>query len=161
VTGLLLPRTAIDAIVEDIAAHGREGVESGCFLLSRNAAPHNTDAVALLGDKGIQRSMDRLAISGRALAVLFDWAESHDRRVTAQIHSHTYDAFLSDTDRRFSLTVEGFTVAVVGDAAHATRDPALWSWWRFEAGEWVPVSPARQGEAAVTIVRLDEDGVHG
>ncbi len=127
------------------------------MLLGR--AGQAVDIVALLGDDGIKRRPDRLVISGLALAILFDWADDHDLRVLAQVHSHGMSARMSVTDKRFGLTVENFISAIVPEASSPPDDPSRWGWWTFHSGGWMPNEPARAVAGSCQTIVFDESGV--
>lgn len=158
---LVLPWRGIDAIVDDVRRHGGRGVESGMFVLAAGAVGGAVDTVALLGERGITRHPDQLIISGRTLARLFEWADGEGRVVLGQLHSHRQRAFMSETDRRFTLTARGFTSVVIPFAATASPEPRRWGWWCFDGSQWRVTSPASVAVAPVRIVVLDEEGVHG
>lgn len=157
---LVLPDAAIAAIVDDIHFFGVIGVESGGWLLASEDEPERIRHVALLGETGIVRRPDQLIVSGKAIAVLFDWAVVERLVVRAQVHSHGREAFMSETDRRFGLTVEGFIAAIVPFARIATSRPDAWRWWEFRDGRWSSTDPAAVGDGEVRVIRFDEAGVH-
>jgi hypothetical protein len=68
---------------------------------------------------------------------------------------------MSETDRRFGLTVEGFIAAIVPYARTATSRPDAWRWWVFRHGRWSSMDPAAVGDGEVRVIRFDEAGVHG
>lgn len=158
---VVLPDAAIPAIVNDIHFFGEIGVETGAWLLASEDDPNRIRHVALLGDTGIVRRPDQLIVSGKAIAVLFDWAVMERLVVRAQVHSHGRKAFMSETDRRFGLTVEGFIAAIVPFARIASSRPDAWRWWVFRDGRWSSTDPAAVGDGEVRVVRFDEAGVHG
>jgi hypothetical protein len=161
VTGLLLPVSGIETIVRDIRHFGAAGVESGSWLTASERDPDHIDGVALLGARGIVRRPDQLIVSGKAMARLLDWADRKALVVRAQVHSHGREAFMSETDGRFGLTVEGFIAAIVPDARIASASVADWRWWEFEQGAWsTRLAPATTNRA-IQVVEFDEDGVRG
>ena len=159
--GLRLPRTAIDTIVEDVRRHGAIGLESGAWLMASESDPTLVTHIALLGDRGILRRPDQLIVSGKALALLLDWADRGALVVRAQVHSHGREAFMSDTDRRFGMTVEGFIAGIVPWARVASTVVDDWRWWTFKQGEWSTRLAPETTDDAVLTVEFDEDGVRG
>lgn len=160
-TGLRLPRVAVNTIVEDIRRHGAIGLESGAWLLASESEPTLITHIALLGDHGILRRPDQLIVSGKAIAMLLDWADRGALVVRAQVHSHGREAFMSDTDRRFGMTVEGFIAGIVPWARVASTIVDDWRWWTFEQGEWSTRVAPDTTDHAVLAVEFDEDGVRG
>ncbi len=158
---LVLPARGVDAIVEDARRYGACGVESGAFLLGPLTADGMVDTIALLGRRGITRHADHLVISARALGHLFERADREGRQVLAQLHSHRREAFMSETDERFTLTVRGFTSGVIPFAATASPEPSRWGWWRFDGSRWRVSSPAGVAVTPVQILVLDEGGLVG
>ncbi len=157
----LLPSSAVSAITDDVIRFGRQGLETGAFLLADPNQPARIASVALLGTAGIDRRRDQLVISGLALARLFDWADEAGLVVRVQLHSHLFEALMSPTDERFGLTVEGFISAIVPDSAAPSREPEDWGWWRFSSGRWVPTDPAHVTTEVIPTVCVDERGVDG
>ena len=158
---LVLPDAAIAAIVNDIHVFGEVGVETGAWLLASEDDPNRIRHVALLGDAGIVRRPDQLIVSGKAIAIMFGWAVVERLVVRAQVHSHGREAFMSETDRRFGFTVEGFIAAIVPFARIASSRPDAWRWWAFHDGRWSSTDPAVVCDGEVRVVRFDEAGVHG
>lgn len=156
---LVLPEAAITAVIDDIHFFGELAVESGAWLLASEADPVRIGHVALLGETGIVRHHDQLIVSGKAIAALFEWAVEQSLVVRAQIHSHGREAFMSETDRRFGLTVDGFIAAIVPFARVASPRPDAWRWWEFGGGCWSSADPAVPGDGVVRVVRFDEAGV--
>ncbi|HVA85474.1 MAG TPA: hypothetical protein VNF73_04035 [Candidatus Saccharimonadales bacterium] len=155
---MVIPVGGLTTILTDVRLYGQAGLETGAMLLGR-MGEQQVDIVALLGERGIERHPDHLVISGVALATLFDWADDRDARVLAQLHSHGLSALMSVTDQRFGLTVEGFTSAIVPEAACPPADPSRWGWWMFRGGLWEPSAPARVAEGSCLTVVFDESGV--
>jgi len=157
-TNIVLPEDGLTTILGDVGHYGKAGLETGAFLIAR-LDEQDVDTVALLGDQGIERHPDYLVISGVAMAALFNWADDHESRVVAQLHSHALEARMSVTDKRFGLTVEGFTSAIVPYAARPTADPNRWGWWTFRGGGWVSAQPAQLAKGSCHTVVFDEGGV--
>jgi hypothetical protein len=161
VSGLRIPDAAVAVITDDVLRHGRQGLETGAFLLAEAEDPDHVRIVALLGTAGIQRLEDKLVISGTVLARLFDWAEEAGLVVRAQIHSHRFEAWMSPTDERFGLTVEGFTSAIVPDSSAPSALPGHWGWWLFTSGRWISTDAAELTVGTAQVVCVDEGGVDG
>jgi hypothetical protein len=160
-SALLVPQTAVDAIVDEVKRYGLAHVETGGFLLVEAGRLDQVTLVALAGAAGIWRAGELFKVSGAALARLFDWASQEGLLVRAQIHSHRVGAFLSRTDARHGFTVEGFTSAVVPDFASPPSDPGAWGWWRCESGRWRKCAPATLSGDRAGTVWFDEEGVSG
>lgn len=135
-TQLELATDALIRLIGDVVRFGGDGQETAAILLSSRHDRH-ADILALCGERGIERRPDQLVISGAALALLFDWADEVGAQVIAQVHSHGGLARMSPTDRRFGLTVEGFTSAIIPYFAEPPDDPSAWGWWRFQERAWV------------------------
>lgn len=150
--------SVVEAIVDDVTSWGARGVETGGFILTR-ANPRLGDAVILCGETGITRRPDQLVISGEALAVLFDYAAAHDMVVACQLHSHQFGPRMSPTDKRFGLTVQGFTSVIVPRWSAPSWEPADWGWCRFTDGQWLGASAAESVEADARVLVFDERGV--
>lgn len=157
-TGIGIPADGVTTIVNEVRRYGQAGVETGAMLLAP-VGERQVDVVALLGERGIERHPDHLVVSGVALASLFNWAEDRAARVLAQLHSHGLSARMSLTDRRFGLTIEGFTSAIVPEAAGPAADPNRWGWWTFRGGRWESSEPAQVVDGPCVTVVFDEDGV--
>lgn len=157
-TGLEVPAAALARLLADVVRFGDNGLETGAMLLSSRRDRH-ADVLALCGEHGIERRADQFVISGAALAQLFDWTDEAGARVVAQVHSHGGLARMSPTDRRFGLTVEGFTSAIVPHFGRPPNDPAAWGWWRFQDQVWVPSDPGSAVAAPSRTVIFDEEGV--
>jgi len=149
---------AVRAIVDDVEGWGRQGVETGGFILTRSDLLLG-DVLVACGAAGITRRPDQLVISGEALAVLFEYAEAHELVVACQMHSHQFGPRMSPTDQRFGLTVEGFTSVIVPHWSVPSMDLGDWSWSRFTKGQWLPCRVPEVVEAATTVMVFDEDGV--
>lgn len=140
-TALHLPASGRDAIVADIFRHGCEGVETGSFLLVTRGSV-DVAVVALLGDAGIRREPALLVIDATVIDHLFTYAEDRDLRVAAYLHSHGYDAFMSQTDQSGTIRTPGFIAGVIPQFTSPPPDPAAWSWWVCQAGSWHESVPA-------------------
>ncbi|GGN64825.1 hypothetical protein GCM10012285_67180 [Streptomyces kronopolitis] len=156
---LVLPASAVDPVLEEIRRHGLADLETGALLLTGQSDMHVL-VVAVAGAAGIVRGPGLFAVSAVAYDQLFTFAEERSYRARAMVHSHPEEAFLSRTDRVYSLRVPGFVSAVVPTYTAPPANPASWGWWRFER-DWVPCTtpvvdltlpPAR------TVV-FDEEGV--
>lgn len=154
---LRMPRSAIAPIIDEVRAYGLERNETGGFLLSRIDEPDRIDTVAFAGSRGITRRYGQFRISGRALEVLFTWADAHDLRIPAQFHSHGGRAFLSPTDLAHGFCVRGFVTCVIPFFKAPPPDPERWGWWRFDGRGWAAeMPPAMHEDGTVTTVRFDE-----
>jgi hypothetical protein len=153
----LISTSSVATVVSEVAAWGAKDVETGGFLLSDHDGA--ITLVALSGAAGIQRRRAQLVVSGRALAVLFGYADAHGYAVRAQFHSHSGRAFLSRSDLRHGFSVEGFVTTVLPSYAAPPVDPRAWSWWAYLGG-WARIAPPVISPGATPVVRFDEDGVH-
>jgi hypothetical protein len=155
---LSLPAGAARRIAADARAHGLTDVETGGFLM----APRGRDAVrivAFAGVTGVVRRRRLFQISAGAIDKLFEHADQNELWIPAQFHSHGGTAFLSPTDKRHGLAVEGFVSVVVPFYAAPSDNPSSWGWWQYRAGEWVPTRAAGASLADSAYLRFDEDGV--
>ncbi len=160
--GLQMPSEAGHRIAAEVSEYGASELETGFFLLARNDDPDAVDVLALCGTAGVSRHALQFTITGRAMAVLFEWAEASGLRVVAQVHSHLFHARMSPTDERFGLTVTGFRSAIVPNAAHASGRPSDWGWWQFGRGRWDrSLAPTAVDDLRSRVVQFDEAGVRG
>lgn len=147
------------AIQEHVASWGKLNRETGAFLL-RQRAGDMVDMVAWPLVAGITRSRGQFAVSGRALARLFDWCGDEDIQIAALLHSHKYEAFLSPVDLKHGFAAEGFLSTIVPDYTTPSGDPDEWGWWSFRGGEWVDApAPPLVADATFSGVSFDESGV--
>jgi hypothetical protein len=162
---ILIPTAGVTALIGEATAFGARGLETGGFLLAlRAGSPDATPvvtAVALAGDAGIMRDCDLFQVSERALDRIFTFANDRGLWIPALLHSHRAGAFLSATDQRYGLCVDGFVSAVIPRYSSPPRSLARWGWWRFESGRWRGAAPGRTVEGAAAILRFDEGGVRG
>lgn len=162
---ITIPVAGVTAVVDETVAFGARDLETGGFLLVPRASSAERDtlvsAIALAGDVGIVRRRDVFQISAPALDRIFTFADDHDMWIPVQFHSHGIGAFLSVTDERHGLRVEGFVSTVIPTYTAPPRDLARWGWWRFEAGRWRDAEPGQVTGGTVQVVRFDEAGVHG
>ncbi|MGW3015787.1 hypothetical protein [Streptomyces longwoodensis] len=158
-TRLVLPVGAVDPVLEEIRRHGRADQETGALLLT-GQSDMRVLVVAVAGTAGIVRAPGLFTVSAVAYDRLFTFAEERSYRVRAMIHSHPEEAFLSRTDRAYSLRVPGFVSAVVPTYTAPPADPALWGWWRFEQ-DWLPCTAPVVDPALLPMstVVFDEEGV--
>ncbi len=156
---LIVPSVVAARLCDDVGRYGQNGVETGGFLLTKPGSDM-THVVALAGAVGIIRQYGLFVITRPAFDAVFTWAEENDLRVRALVHSHAKEAFLSPTDRRGGLLVNGFASAVIPNFADPPRDPAAWRWWVY-ASDWIPASPPLTEDTATKadIVIFDGDGV--
>ncbi len=156
---LMLPVGAVDPVLQEIRRHGLACRETGALLLT-GQSDMRVLGVAVAGPAGIVRGPGLFTVSAVAYDRLFTFAEERSYRVRAMIHSHPEDAFLSRTDRLYSLRVPGFVSGVVPTYAAPPVDPASWGWWRFEQ-DWVPCAApiVDPGQSPVSTVMFDEEGV--
>jgi hypothetical protein len=154
------PITIADLIVEHVAHHGSLDVETGLFLIGSRANRH-VSTVAFAGSRGVDRSPQRFALSGRAVSQLFCHLREGDLVALALVHSHRGPAGLSRADLDHGFSVEGFTSAVIPYYRRPPHDSSRWGWWQHEQGRWRPSAPLPlEGPAAtVSAVVFDEDGV--
>lgn len=139
---LRLPDGLLHKIQEHVRRHGERYAESGGFLLGSFGSPLVT-CVAFADGPGIERNRGGFSVSGKAMEILFAWAEEQDLRVWAQFHSHPTDAFLSATDLKYGFSVEGFTSAVIPDFVTPPFFPNQWGWWRYESKSWRAIDSPR------------------
>jgi hypothetical protein len=153
----LLPFSAAEAIITDVARFGALGVETGGFLLAAREECE-VAVVALAGTAGIARRSELFQVSEIALDRLFAFADRNELWIPAQFHSHRFGAFLSACDIDHGLAVDGFVTAVVPHFSAPPTDPGGWGWWRYDS-QWLPVDPPRAALRAVSVVTFDADGV--
>lgn len=158
VRSLVVPAAAARAIADEVCRYGALDVETGGFLLGPEGTG-SVSTVALAGTSGITRRRLQLQISEIALDQLFAYAGEQGCWVPAQFHSHAGEAFLSRTDREHGLRVPGFVSAVIPGFVDPPTSLDVWTWWRFDRGEWHPAdSPSTEG-CDLRQVIFDEDGV--
>jgi proteasome lid subunit RPN8/RPN11 len=156
---LVMPVGAVGLLLQEIRRYGLAGQETGALVLT-GQADMQVLVVAIAGTTGIVRRPGLFTVSAVAYDRLFTFAEERSYRVRAMIHSHPEKAFLSRTDRAYSLRVPGFISAVIPTYVAPPADPASWGWWRFEQ-DWVSCTPPVV-DPALTPVRtvvFDEEGV--
>lgn len=154
---LQISTASVATVVSEVAAWGAKDVETGGFLLSDHEA--TITVAALSGAAGIRRRRGQFVVSGRAIAVLFAYADAHGYAVGAQFHAHRAGAFLSPSDLRDGFNVDGFVTTVLPSYAAPPGDARAWGWWRYLGG-WVRTAPPVIGPGNTLVVRFDEDGVH-
>ncbi|MFF9040428.1 hypothetical protein ACF090_33750 [Streptomyces sp. NPDC014892] len=156
---LVLPASAVDPVLQEIRRHGLADQETGALLLT-GRSDMQVLVVAVAGTTGIVRGRGLFTVSAVAYDRLFTFAEERSYRVRAMIHSHPEEAFLSRTDRAYSLRVPGFVSAVVPTYAAPPADPESWGWWRFDQ-DWEPCTApvVDPGLSLVRTVVFDEEGV--
>jgi hypothetical protein len=135
--GLTLREGAVNLLLEEVETFGAVPAETGAFLLAREDNIDELSVVAVPGGEGVSRRRNLFAVSAEAISRLFDVATQRGLVIRAQLHSHRRGAFLSPTDLEHGFNVEGFVTCVVPTYASPPREPARWSWWRFETGTWV------------------------
>ncbi|WP_030761637.1 MULTISPECIES: hypothetical protein [unclassified Streptomyces] len=155
---LVLPAGAVDPVLQEIRRYGLADLETGALLLT-GQSDMRVLVVAVAGTAGIVRGPGLFAVSAVAYDRLFTFAEERCYLVRAMVHSHPEKAFLSQTDRAYSLRVPGFFSAVVPTYTTPPTNLASWGWWRFER-DWVPcttpvVDPAL---SPVRTLVFDEEG---
>lgn len=147
------------AIQRHVQAWGELRRETGAFLLKRRDSD-TIDMIAWPLVAGIVRGRGQFAVSGVALARLFEWCGDEDLQIAALLHSHKYEAFLSPVDLKYGFAAEGFLSTIVPDYAAPPRDPAEWGWWSFRGGDWIDAQPPEVAEvASFAGVSFDENGV--
>ncbi len=154
---LILPQPAAIALIDDVAAFGRIGVETGGFLLAARGS-EEISTVARCGTAGILRRAEFLQISAPALECLFAYVEQRELWIPVQFHSHRLEAFLSPCDLEHGLSVEGFVTTIVPYFHAPSTDPTRWGWWRY-TGSWMRASAPESSTAPARAVIFDEDGV--
>lgn len=156
----LLPTNAIAALCEDVSRYGALGVETGALLMCE---PNNdvVRVLALVGTAGVTRRYGLFLLSMPVVDRAFTYAEDHQLRVRAQVHSHAEEAFLSATDQRGNLTMKGFTAAVIPTFQTPPSDPSSWGWWTFNAGTWNVSQPATVDmTSSAEILTVNADGAY-
>lgn len=156
---LLLPTGAVSSVIATVQQHGQAGQETGALLLTAPRDPA-VRLVALAGATGIERGPGLFVITAGALDVLFTYAEERSLQVRAMIHSHPGEAFLSRTDRLYTLRMTGFINAVIPNFAAPPSAPAAWGWWRFEK-DWTacPAPLTDSGLPQARILTFDSEGI--
>lgn len=152
-----IPSAAARIVTAEVAAWGGRGAETGGFLLCRQDEKR-VEKVALTGARGIRRAPDQFVLSGRALSMLFTYAEECELSIWAQFHSHGRAAFLSHTDLTHGFSVEGFVTTVIPYFAAPPEHPKEWGWWIYEK-EWRETKAPRLADGPTGLIRFDEEGV--
>jgi hypothetical protein len=159
-TRLLLPGAGRDAVLADVRQYGRDGNETGAFLLSVFDISQPISVVALLGEAGIRRRPAHLVIDVAVIDQLFTFAEDRDLRVTAYLHSHMFGAFMSPTDKSGTIRSPGFIAGVIPDFRDPPSDPSEWGWWVHQQSQWQPAPPAAVDHSQpATVIAVDAHGV--
>jgi hypothetical protein len=162
---ILIPAAGVTALISEAMTFGARGLETGGFLLAPRTARAGLDpaitAVALAGDAGIARDRDLFQVSGHALDRIFNFADDHGLWIPAMLHSHRVGAFLSATDQRHGLGVDGFISVVIPWYSSPPQDLTRWGWWRFESGRWRHAAWGRATPGEAEILRFDEGGIRG
>jgi hypothetical protein len=135
-SALTIRKGAVDLLLREVESYGAIPTETGAFLLAREDAPDELSIVAVPGPVEVVRRRNLFQVSAETLGGLFDLASEEELLIRAQLHSHGRGAFLSRVDLEHGFDVEGFVTCVVPRYADPPREPAGWSWWRFESGEW-------------------------
>lgn len=155
---VILPQAAAKAVIADVALLGREGLETGGFLL----APRGSEQVSIVArcaTAGIVRRAGLFQVSERALDRLFEYADQHELWIPVQFHSHKLAALLSPCDVEHGLSVEGFVTTIVPYFRAPSADPARWGWWRYRSG-WTPARAPETSPGPSRVIVFDEEGVH-
>ena len=155
---VVVPADAVVGVIKEVRAFGRHRLETGGFLL----APRGTSTistVALAGDVGIVRRHNLFQVSALALDRLFTFADDHGLSAPAQFHSHGVGAFLSESNEKHGLCVEGFISVVVPQFFDPPGEMGEWGWWRYDGGRWITITAWRRRNGAADVVRFDEDGI--
>jgi proteasome lid subunit RPN8/RPN11 len=156
---LVLPRNVIEEMCEHVSTYGRLGVETGALLMCDLQSGVVT-TLALAGEAGVTRRSGLFILSMPVINQAFTFAEDRDLQVRAQVHSHARGAFLSPTDRRGNLTMNGFIAAVIPHFEQPPQNPSSWGWWTFSAGNWRTSDPAIVGTVPIgKVLTVDADGV--
>lgn len=155
-TPLSLSTASVETIVSEVAAWGATDLETGGFLLGDHDGAIGW--VALSAAAGIRRRRDQFVVSGRAMSVLFGFADELGYAIRAQFHSHGARAFLSKSDLRHGFSVNGFVTAVLPTYAEPPAAPSAWGWWTYSR-QWIPTPPPVVVPGDTRVVRFDEDGV--
>ena len=156
-TPFSISTSSVATVVSEVAAWGAKDVETGGFLLGDHDGA--ITLVALSGAAGIQRRRAQFVVSGRALAVLFGYADARGYVVRAQFHSHGGRAFLSASDLRHGFSVAGFVTTVLPSYGAPPADPRAWGWWVYLGG-WASIAPPCISPGGTRVARFDEGGVH-
>lgn len=135
-SALTIRKGAVELLMQEVESYGAIPTETGAFLLAREDAPDEISIVAVPGPVGIVRRRDLFQVSAETLGGLLDLASEEELLIRAQLHSHRRGAFLSRVDLEHGFDVEGFVTCVVPRYADPPREPAEWSWWRFDSGGW-------------------------
>jgi hypothetical protein len=155
---LELPSALPHRIAAHVAEWGQRTSETGLLLLG---SPHDALAhvAAWPGTEGIVRRRGKFAISGLALAQIFDWATDRELSVRALIHSHGGRAALSRIDLDHGFSVPGFISAIVPDFRAPSREVADWGWWEFDGQDWAELEVPLLVDRPLTETTFDESGV--
>lgn len=128
------------AVQQNVLGWGEVDRETGAFLLTRRDGD-TVDMIAWPLLIGVVRERGQFAVSGSALSKLFEWCGERQLQITALLHSHKHEAFLSPVDLKYGFAVEGFLSTIVPDYANPSANPAGWGWWRFNHDAWIETTP--------------------
>lgn len=145
------------AIQEHVRAWGEIDRETGAFLLKTYDS--EVDMIGWPLVAGVVRNRGQFAVSGIALAQLFEWCSDQELQIAALLHSHKYEAFLSPVDLEYGFAAEGFLSTIVPDYATPSANPAEWGWWSFHDDTWNEVAPLEVVDRTFKGISFDEGGV--
>lgn len=159
---LRLPTNIVEGLLSAALEFGQQDLETGGFLLADDQDV--VRALALTGERGIERHWGLFVVSGAVVEQVCQWAADHDLRVASLVHTHKRSAHMSKTDRNNGFRVEGFRSVIIPSFANPPTTLASWGWYVFENGNWRLDRPGELiGEPATDengqVVVIDEQGV--
>jgi hypothetical protein len=158
-TSLLASDKAVAAVLAETRAYGQRDLETGGFLLATLGSESLT-GVALAGGAGITRYRQLFQVSEGALDRLFTFVDDCGLWVPVQFHTHEATPFMSWTDQRHGLRVEGFVSTIIPDFVAPPDDIGSWGWWQFQQGDWHRCAPAKILPVELDfVIVFDEDGI--
>lgn len=158
-TSLLTSDEAVAVVLGETRTYGQQGLETGGFLLA-SVGSESLTGVALAGDAGITRYRQLFQVSEGALDRLFTFADDRGLWVPVQFHTHAAMPFMSWTDQRYGLRVEGFVSTIIPHFAAPPDDIGFWGWWQFQQGDWRRCTPAKILPVELDfVIVFDEDGI--
>jgi hypothetical protein len=156
---LTLPDNAREALRRCVAGYGQLDVETGALLMCLSGTD-DVSVVALAGHAGVIRRYGLFVLTLPVIDQVFTFAEDMGLQIRCQVHSHGGPAFLSPTDKRGNLRVNGFIAAVIPNFADPPQQPSSWGWWTFEEGAWQASEPATTDpNSTAKILTVDADGI--
>jgi hypothetical protein len=156
---LALPDNAREALCRCVIDYGRLGVETGALLMCPPNS-HDVSVVALAGQSGVIRQYGLFVLTLPVIDQAFTFAEDMGLQVRCQVHSHGGPAFLSPTDERGNLRINGFIAAVIPNFVDPPPQPPSWGWWTYSGESWQASGPATTvSNSTAKVLTIDADGI--